>query len=267
MDSARAPTTQGLQVFRGGVAFVAGEIVLGVKAMVGRHAPVPVDLGQNRGCGDDGAAVVPLNDGLLGVGQGQGLVERAANAATIYFAGRNTGVAEELTLKTNEITRKKADFLEGTYAVHGIEEVMYSEELIVVVEPFESEEQKFRECLVDGVGLEIAAISTGRTSFPTVVIPDAGDYRSYVEIAAGWNLLVEIGLALGIDLDKPERARKVILYGSGGEEFHFRYQHPERRGLWEHYGGFEGVIPNLTRRYRQTKSAGVRSWIERFNET
>jgi glucosamine--fructose-6-phosphate aminotransferase (isomerizing) len=138
-----------------------------------------------------------------------GLVERAGNAPTIYFAGRNTGVAEELTLKTNEITRKKADFLEGTYAVHGIEEVMSPEELVVVVEPFESEEEKFRECLVDGVGLEVIAISTRKTSFPTVVIPDAGDFQSYVEIAAGWNLLVEIGLSLGIDLDKPERARKV----------------------------------------------------------
>jgi glucosamine--fructose-6-phosphate aminotransferase (isomerizing) len=138
-----------------------------------------------------------------------GLVERAKDAPTIYFAGRNTGVAEELTLKTNEITRKKADFLEGTYAVHGIEEVMDAEELVVVVEPFESEEQKFRECLIDGVGLKIVAISTRDTSFPTVVIPEAGNYQSYVEIAAGWNLLVEIGVALGIDLDKPERARKV----------------------------------------------------------
>ena len=137
------------------------------------------------------------------------LVDRAKNASTIYFAGRNTGVAEELTLKTNEITRKKADFLEGTYAVHGIEEVMDAHELVVVVDPFESEEEKFRKCLIDGVGMEIFAISTRETSFPTVVIPEAGDYQSYVEIAAGWNLLVEIGIALGIDLDKPERARKV----------------------------------------------------------
>jgi len=34
----------------------------------------------------------------------------------------NNGVAEELALKTNEITRKKSAFLEGTFAVHGIEE-------------------------------------------------------------------------------------------------------------------------------------------------
>ena len=137
------------------------------------------------------------------------LVDKAKNATTVYFAGRNTGVAEELTLKTNEITRKKADFLEGTYAVHGIEEVMDARELVVVVEPFESEERKFRECLVDGVGMEVIAISTRKTSFPTMVIPEAGDYQSYVEIAAGWNLLVEIGISLGIDLDKPQRARKV----------------------------------------------------------
>ena len=52
------------------------------------------------------------------------IIERACEAATIYFAGYNDGVAEELTLKTNEITRKKSDYLEGSYAVHGIEEVM-----------------------------------------------------------------------------------------------------------------------------------------------
>ncbi|MHC4389388.1 MAG: SIS domain-containing protein, partial [Planctomycetota bacterium] len=44
------------------------------------------------------------------------IVVAAANAPTIYFAGYNDGVAEELTLKTNEITRRKSDFLEGTYA-------------------------------------------------------------------------------------------------------------------------------------------------------
>ena len=45
-----------------------------------------------------------------------GMIEQLKNADIIYFAGRNTGVVEELTLKTNEITRKRSDFLEGTYA-------------------------------------------------------------------------------------------------------------------------------------------------------
>ena len=52
------------------------------------------------------------------------LVQKIAQAPVVYFAGRNNGVAEEITLKTNEITHKKSDYLEGTYAVHGIEEVM-----------------------------------------------------------------------------------------------------------------------------------------------
>ena len=52
------------------------------------------------------------------------LIAKIAMAPIVYFAGRNNGVAEELTLKTNEITHKKSDFLEGTYAVHGVEEVM-----------------------------------------------------------------------------------------------------------------------------------------------
>jgi glucosamine--fructose-6-phosphate aminotransferase (isomerizing) len=137
------------------------------------------------------------------------LTELMKNADMIYFAGKNTGVAEELTLKTNEITRKKSDFLEGTYAVHGIEEVMDKKEIVIVVDPFESEEEKFRECLVDGVGMPVIALASRQTSFPTIRIPDGGQYADYVELAAGWNLLVEIGTALGIDLDKPVRARKV----------------------------------------------------------
>lgn len=137
------------------------------------------------------------------------LINTLKNADKIYFAGRNTGVVEELTLKTNEITRKKSDYLEGTYAVHGIEEVMDANEVLIVVDPFESEEQKFTECLIDGVGMKVIAISSRQTSFPTFLIPQGGNYKEYVELAAGWNLLVEIGIALGIDLDKPVRARKV----------------------------------------------------------
>ena len=43
------------------------------------------------------------------------IVAMLQKAPMIYFAGRNNGVAEELTLKTNEIVRNKSDYLEGTY--------------------------------------------------------------------------------------------------------------------------------------------------------
>jgi glutamine---fructose-6-phosphate transaminase (isomerizing) len=137
------------------------------------------------------------------------IVSAAAQAPTIYFAGYNDGVAEELTLKTNEITRKKSDFLEGTYAVHGIEEVMENTDVVFVVDPIEEEIEKFQEVLVEGVGLKVIAIANRDTRLPTIRVPDAGELTPYVYLCAGWNLLVEIGLTLGINLDKPERARKV----------------------------------------------------------
>lgn len=137
------------------------------------------------------------------------IVQAVANAPTVYFAGYNDGVAEELTLKTNEIARKKSDFLEGTYAVHGIEEVMDAEDVVIVIDPIEAETGKFQNVLVEGVGLTVVAISSVDTPFHTMSVPDAGEMNPYVFLAAGWNLLVEIGLSLGVDLDKAERARKV----------------------------------------------------------
>jgi glucosamine--fructose-6-phosphate aminotransferase (isomerizing) len=137
------------------------------------------------------------------------IITAAVKATTIYFAGYNDGVAEELTLKTNEITRKKSDYLEGTYAVHGIEEVMCPSDIVFVVDPIDEEIEKFQEVLIKGVKLKVVAIASRDTPFTTIRVPDAGDLTPYVYLCAGWNLLVEIGLALGINLDKPERARKI----------------------------------------------------------
>jgi len=137
------------------------------------------------------------------------IIETATKASTIYFAGYNDGVAEELTLKTNEITRKKSDFLEGTYAVHGIEEVMDKNDIVFVIDPIDDEIKKFQDVLVKGVGLTVIAIADRDTPFTTIRVPDAEEMNPYVYLCAGWNVLVEIGLALNINLDKPERARKV----------------------------------------------------------
>jgi glucosamine--fructose-6-phosphate aminotransferase (isomerizing) len=137
------------------------------------------------------------------------IIDRACEAPTIYFAGYNDGVAEELTLKTNEITRKKSDYLEGSYAVHGIEEVMDAKDVVFVVDPMEGEIEKFQEVLVKGVGLTVVAIADHPTPFLTIRVPPAGELTPILYLCAGWNLLVEIGLRMKIDLDKPQRARKV----------------------------------------------------------
>jgi len=136
------------------------------------------------------------------------VVQWAKAAKTIYFAGMNDGVAEELTLKTNEIVRRKSDFLEGTYALHGPEEVMQDGDIVFVVEPIEDEYAKY-QTVFGGANVHVVAISPKKTPFTTIVVPEAGEYQQYVDLCAGWNILVEIGLAEGINLDKPNRARKV----------------------------------------------------------
>lgn len=137
------------------------------------------------------------------------IIDMISRSDVIYFAGRDNGVAEELALKTNEITRKRSAFYEGTFALHGIEEIMNKNEVLIWVDPFDYDQDKFMECIVKGVGVNVIAISTHRTIFPTIIIPDGGQYAEYVQLAAGWNILVETGISLKIDLDHPKRARKV----------------------------------------------------------
>lgn len=144
------------------------------------------------------------------------LTKKIAAARTIYWVGRNDGVAEELTLKTNEITRKPADFLEGTYAVHGIEEVMDASDVVLWVDPYPDSEEKFEQTLWQGVGLTIVAIASRPTRFPTLIVPEVAGLNGFVQMAAGWNVLVEVGLSLGINVDKPVRARKVGNEFTGG---------------------------------------------------
>lgn len=137
------------------------------------------------------------------------IVHQLAAAEMIYFSGRNNGVAEELSLKANEITRKKSDYLEGTYAVHGIEEVMSKDEVMIMIDPFLEEESKIQKTLVSGIGMTVIAISARKTSFPTLLIPDDKEFNPYLQLAMGWNLLIQTALALNIDLDHPKRARKI----------------------------------------------------------
>ena len=56
--------------------------------------------------------------------------------------------------------------------------------------------------------------------------------------------------------------RQILLFGTGKEKFKMSYSSERWSGTYK--GGWEGAIPNLIRRYKQTKSAGIREWIEQF---
>ncbi|CUW40243.1 ATPase and DNA damage recognition protein of nucleotide excision repair excinuclease UvrABC [Magnetospirillum sp. XM-1] len=63
----------------------------------------------------------------------------------------------------------------------------------------------------------------------------------------------------------PERIREVILHGSGNEEIRIAYEDGFRGYHTEK--SFEGVIPNMARRYRETDSSYVREELSRFQGT
>ncbi len=62
--------------------------------------------------------------------------------------------------------------------------------------------------------------------------------------------------------DLPARVREVLLFGSGKESIRFYFEKEGRRHFYER--PFEGVIPNLDRRYRETDSTMIREELERF---
>jgi excinuclease ABC subunit A len=62
--------------------------------------------------------------------------------------------------------------------------------------------------------------------------------------------------------DLPEKVQQVFLRGSGEEEIQFRYDEGGR--VYQVKRTFEGVIPNMERRYRETDSAWIREEFERY---
>jgi len=65
--------------------------------------------------------------------------------------------------------------------------------------------------------------------------------------------------------DLPEKVRQVFLYGSGEEEIAFRFDEGGR--VYNVTRPFEGLIPNMERRYRETDSAWSREELERYQNS
>jgi len=61
-------------------------------------------------------------------------------------------------------------------------------------------------------------------------------------------------------LDK--NIRQILLKGTGNKKLKVDYSSERWSGTYT--GGWEGTIPNLMRRYKQTKSNHIRDWIEQF---
>ncbi|SLN37653.1 UvrABC system protein A [Roseivivax jejudonensis] len=63
-------------------------------------------------------------------------------------------------------------------------------------------------------------------------------------------------------VDLPDFVKQVFLFGSGEDEIPFRYDEGGR--VYNVTRTFEGVIPNMERRYRETDSSWIREEFERY---
>ena len=86
-----------------------------------------------------------------------------------------------------------------------------------------------------------------------------------------FHLLRSLSKHYGFDMDKPfdklsQKHRDIILYGSDGEEIEFSYVN-DRGTVFKRRHVFEGVIPNMDRRYRETESSSVRDELAKYVST
>jgi excinuclease ABC subunit A len=115
---------------------------------------------------------------------------------------------------------------------------------------------------------------------PELIIPDRtktidnGAVEVWGSAVDGFykNAFKTVAKEIGTDTSKPisewpNEALDMLLWGSKGKTFHFKHLARDGVGRWEYQGTWEGLIPNLTRRQRETKSEGMRDWIHGFMST
>jgi len=97
---------------------------------------------------------------------------------------------------------------------------------------------------------------------------DAGAVAPWPEGSRSWRMQMVEALAeeLGFSLDTPWKklpaaARKALLYGTDRE---MTFQMKGKKSKYEWQGSFEGVIPRLERKHKESDSARVRSEIEKY---
>ncbi|MBG7195896.1 excinuclease ABC subunit UvrA [Pseudomonas aeruginosa] len=86
-----------------------------------------------------------------------------------------------------------------------------------------------------------------------------------------FQMLGSLAQHYGFSLEEPfdelgTEHQKVVLYGSGRENVDFRYLN-DRGDIVKRSHPFEGILPNLERRYRETESATVREELAKFLST
>lgn len=114
---------------------------------------------------------------------------------------------------------------------------------------------------------------------PELVVPDQtlsiidGAVDAWGKSPHGYHMqtLKAVADKYGFSINTPfgklsQKYKDIILYGTT-ERIRFSYKPRDRPGIWEHYSRYEGVIPNLQRRYRESSSEEMRDKIQQYMST
>ncbi|MGZ5685235.1 MAG: excinuclease ABC subunit UvrA [Usitatibacter sp.] len=86
-----------------------------------------------------------------------------------------------------------------------------------------------------------------------------------------FSMLVSLAQHYGFDVEAqfealPEKAQDVVLHGSGEEKIAFRYPGEKGRSAVKEHA-FEGILPNLERRFKETDSVAVKEELTKYLNT
>lgn len=112
---------------------------------------------------------------------------------------------------------------------------------------------------------------------PDLIVPDKskslldGAILPWASDTANWyrNMLKGLADHYGFKLTTPygrlsKKVQETLMHGSGKDTINFKYELSNGKRSGQYQSAFEGVVPHLERRYKQTESEGIRSWIENF---
>jgi excinuclease ABC subunit A len=197
-------------------------------------------------------------------------------------------VVDRLVLKSS-VSRRLTDSITTA--------VKLTEGFLLVSFPDEGREQLFSELAAcHRCGISMPALSTQLFSFnnpqgacqecgglgvkqffdPELLVPDPGvslldgaiaPWGKRIENSFSGQILAALATHFKFSMATPYKKlpaeiREIILYGSGREEISFHYQKGKRTTRSQQ--SFEGVIPQLDRRYHETQSAMVREELGRY---
>ncbi len=196
--------------------------------------------------------------------------------------------AQQFRSRLNDSVETALKFGDGYLTLHNLSvepavDIAYSEHFVCPehgVSLPEIEPRTFSFNTPHGACPECQGIGTKLEIDPQLIMPDRSLSISEGAIQAGewggprefggyyWQMLVGACEEYGIDMDAPiesltEKQLDMVLYGTRGKEVTVRYTRKSGK-ISTFHAAYEGVIPNLERRFRETNSQYMRERIMEY---